>query len=222
MVERYDKGEPGDFYVEAECCMSCGIPVDIAPDIFAFDDRHCFVKRQPVQPDEIDRTLEVMNSQEVGCIRYAGHDLDIIRRLMESGEGASCDSDLRTQFREQVRSVLRVTFPALSAIDFLRALVAFPRSQKMYDGTQRYTFSDEQAGDVARITFAWSGKAFHSLTVQQQADDVFLVRLYPLMADQAVSRIVHGWLAALDQASEITWMTDAEYDAGARGAASPF
>ena len=33
----YTKNVAGDFYVEDGCCITCGVPTGIAPDIFEYD-----------------------------------------------------------------------------------------------------------------------------------------------------------------------------------------
>jgi hypothetical protein len=58
----------GDFYVEPDCCLLCGVPEDIAPEIFYTGEHHCSIIRQPCSPDEIDRTIRAMWSSEVDSI----------------------------------------------------------------------------------------------------------------------------------------------------------
>ena len=65
---------PGRFYVDADCCITCGVPLVVAPDLFAWApdvDGHigpCYVKRQPVAAEELERMHLAMESQEAGCI----------------------------------------------------------------------------------------------------------------------------------------------------------
>ena len=81
----------GDFYVEHECCASCGVPWAIAPTLFDHDKSGCWVSRQPVGPDDEADMLEVFAVQELGCIRYGGTEGRIIRALVDMGEGTSVD-----------------------------------------------------------------------------------------------------------------------------------
>ena len=69
-----DKNVPGDFRVEADCCTLCGVPTHFAPDLFGEDDVRCYVKRQPVTDDERARMIEVLDVQDLDCIRYTGGD----------------------------------------------------------------------------------------------------------------------------------------------------
>ena len=92
---------PGDFYVEDGCCLSCGMPTTVAADLFEYDTSgHCYVRKQPIAPDEIDRMVSAFQVQDVGCIRYKGSNRIIQVRLVESGEGEQCDlldSELKTR-----------------------------------------------------------------------------------------------------------------------------
>jgi hypothetical protein len=70
---------PGDFVVEANCCLLCGIPWHFAPDLFDYDNSGCWVKRQPVTEDERGRMVSVLECQDIGCIKYRGTELKFIR-----------------------------------------------------------------------------------------------------------------------------------------------
>lgn len=65
---------PGDFYVAADCCKLCGIPRKMAPNLFASDDRSCWVAWQPSTPVDLKTILAVMDRQELTCVRYRGTD----------------------------------------------------------------------------------------------------------------------------------------------------
>jgi hypothetical protein len=69
----------GDFWVEAQCCLLCGVPWDVAPDLFDYDSRSCWVKRQPVTDDERRRMIRVLDTQELGCIHYSGSDPQLLQ-----------------------------------------------------------------------------------------------------------------------------------------------
>lgn len=83
---RYHLNIVGDFYVEDGCCTMCGVPQALAPDLFAEGLDHCYVRKQPTEPAEIARMLEVLYSQELGCIRYAGKNLDILKTIHSWGD----------------------------------------------------------------------------------------------------------------------------------------
>lgn len=90
-MERDKRNVPGDFYVKAACCTLCGLPEFIAPKLFASDDLGCWVKRQPGNPAEEAKMLEVIDSQELNCIRYGGKKRNIIRQIVDTRSKALCD-----------------------------------------------------------------------------------------------------------------------------------
>lgn len=96
---------PGDFYVVDGCCTMCEVPFLEAPNLFGtFLDpkgyQHCYVKRQPGSPAELDEMVNVIRCAEFQCIRYRGSDHLIQLRLVEADEGMICDvlpTDLRSE-----------------------------------------------------------------------------------------------------------------------------
>lgn len=82
--EREPTSAPGDFYVENECCISCGVPQIVAPDLigWANDNRGvCYWKKQPETPEELHQAFAIFDGQEAGCHRYAGLNPEIQRRV---------------------------------------------------------------------------------------------------------------------------------------------
>jgi hypothetical protein len=87
---------PGDFYVEDGCCTMCEVPFAEAPELFGTvqDPKgypHCFVKRQPESPVELEQMLSAVRCAELKCIRYRGSDRVLQLRLIGDGEGEICD-----------------------------------------------------------------------------------------------------------------------------------
>ena len=96
MAPRHPNNAPGPFYVEADCCLRCGIPWELAPELFGRDPQDvCFVARQPGSAAETDRMLEVLLSQELECIRYEGSDPEVVTRLAARGRAQLCDDPRR-------------------------------------------------------------------------------------------------------------------------------
>lgn len=113
--KRFHLNVAGDFYVDEGCCLACGVPEDVAPDLFASDAAyHCYVQRQPQTPEEVARMAEVFACQDLECIRYAGKDSVVMRSLRKRGAAVACDypgvaeqwSVLLDRFRRQVRRLL--------------------------------------------------------------------------------------------------------------------
>jgi hypothetical protein len=75
---------PGDFYVETECCTSCGVPQVAAPDLVGWTDGEypvCRWIKQPSTPTELEQAFSIFDGQELGCHRYAGTDPEIQKRV---------------------------------------------------------------------------------------------------------------------------------------------
>lgn len=92
-------GDPNGLYVDTECCLSCGVPWDLAPEIFADGEETCVVKRQPATPTEYRRVLRVFRTQDLGCVRYGGQDPRVLRILRRAGCAFDCDANLRSTGR---------------------------------------------------------------------------------------------------------------------------
>lgn len=63
----------------------------------AYDERdgepwHCYFKRQPQTPEEIERAIEAVCCSEIQGLRYAGNDPEILRRLVEKECRDCCDA----------------------------------------------------------------------------------------------------------------------------------
>jgi hypothetical protein len=80
----HPKSAPGDFYVEKGQCLACGVPHVVAPDLVGWTDekaQHCFWKKQPESPAELERAIAILEAQELECHRYAGTDPAILNRV---------------------------------------------------------------------------------------------------------------------------------------------
>lgn len=86
MAPRYHLNVVGEFYVEDRCCTNCGVPQATAPTLFSEDESQCFVVRQPDNARELEQMLDVLGTQELGCIRYAGRRLDVIATVESWGD----------------------------------------------------------------------------------------------------------------------------------------
>jgi hypothetical protein len=83
----HPKSAPGDFYVVKGECLACGVPHVVAPDLVGWADekvQHCFWKKQPETPAELERAIAVLEAQELECHRYAGTNSAILNRVSSS------------------------------------------------------------------------------------------------------------------------------------------
>lgn len=89
--DRHPKNARGPFYVVHGWCMACGYPQVLAPDLIApvedQRDHHCYFKKQPETPQEIEQAIKALVGSCCGAFRYAGSDEAIRKRLREAGEG---------------------------------------------------------------------------------------------------------------------------------------
>ena len=94
--QRFPLNVAGDFYVVDGMCMACTAPTLEAPDLMAHapNGLHCYFKRQPTTPEEINQATLAVCVSCCGGVRYAGTDLKMIRLLTELGVPESCDQYL--------------------------------------------------------------------------------------------------------------------------------
>jgi hypothetical protein len=96
----YGLNAPGPFYSVKDCCIICLAPECVAPDLMGlYEDpsgtnarSHCFFKKQPETPEEIDQAIAAMEISCVENLRYAGDDPAILKRLCELGWRHLCDA----------------------------------------------------------------------------------------------------------------------------------
>ncbi|MFT3998142.1 MAG: hypothetical protein QM667_12115 [Asticcacaulis sp.] len=215
MSRRYPKNVAGDFYVEDGCCLTCGVPEGEAADMFAWDEgaeyAHCYVSRQPETPADTETMLHVVWSAEAECIRYAGSDAEIIRRLVQSGEGNVCDDDSRHQYqvewRDEVLFTLANTTPNTLAADF-----------QAYLNRRRFVC---QMGVIteneAVMRLSWYAPQFHCLRFHRTyTQDEWRAQIRPETegAGRAVCRILQGWLDSHVEITNQKWSSRTERTAG--------
>jgi hypothetical protein len=93
---------PGPFYVTVNC-ITCQWPIDQAPCTFAWSETkragwttdgsdHCRVAKQPITPEEIERTIQAAVGSCVSAIRYRGTDPKILDRFRELEAEYLCDA----------------------------------------------------------------------------------------------------------------------------------
>lgn len=91
----YPKNVPGDFYVQNNHCITCEAPYHEAPDLMAHDKEgsypHCYFKKQPETPEEVERAISACQVSCVQAVRYAGKNPKILKRFQELDAADSCD-----------------------------------------------------------------------------------------------------------------------------------
>ena len=96
LIPRYPLNVPGDFYVLEGMCICCTAPETEAPDLISHDSAthcgyHCYFKKQPSTPGELQRAIWAVAVGCCGAVRYGGTDLAILERLKQAGVADACD-----------------------------------------------------------------------------------------------------------------------------------
>lgn len=210
-------GPPPDqgFYVVPECCLQCGIPETIAPDLFEWGERSCLVKRQPGTDQEIDQMLEAVSCSEVDCIRYAGSDPAVLRRLGEAALADYADDPAVKRFTPVVRD--RVKF-AMAGEDGpltpARIASQFREDQRARGLTVRRPFLRP-----ATVRLAWYRRHFHIVRFGEAPTPGLWIAYLESQVMPGLSRLVYEWLRARG-ASDIRWLARGE-DNDAPGQLTP-
>jgi hypothetical protein len=213
--KRHRLNVAGSFYVEDGCCTLCGVPDVTAPELFGEANDSCFVKRQPETTAEVDRMLRAMITSEVGCIRYAGVNDSVIRRLAQSGESALADVAPPTGIVRAKRDHVGLRPHALlTAQSLADSFVAHLGTKPM---PERFRTKFVQASvDHCEVAVAWFEDQFHPITFQRSAVPGFqwlIVGLESLVYDwladgplgEAIFFHAHDWNSSRSDGSMVAW-----------------
>lgn len=203
--------DQGDFYVEPDCCILCGIPEAIAPEIFQTGENHCFVKRQPCSPDEVDRTIRAMWSGEVDCIRYRGRDAAMLERLALAGMANQADFGAASASPICLRDQVSFEMPgSADLLDAGQVAEAFREGMRTKGKKVLPALTGRRS-----VWLSWYRNRFHLVQFSDAHQGRFVARLRWTMAVQGLAWLVDDWLRA-QLAENIRWET-----AGDPSSASP-
>lgn len=89
--ERYPLNADGPFYVVKDLCLCCMVPEYEAPELMGFDSEtmHCYFKRQPETPEEVEHAIMAVLASDIEGLRYSGNDPHILDKL--GGAKQLCD-----------------------------------------------------------------------------------------------------------------------------------
>jgi hypothetical protein len=79
--------------------VRCFGPKEHAPELIGYFEGppgargcgHCYVKRQPVTPEDIEAMVRAMEASFCSGLRYCGDNPAILERLAQRGQAARCD-----------------------------------------------------------------------------------------------------------------------------------
>lgn len=227
MAKAHPCNAPGPFYVEDGCCITCGVPEATAPELFGWTEGevHCFVRRQPANPEETDAMVRALWSAEAECIRYRGTDPALLKRIAELGSAHLCDENpgrgrLRLRDRVVFRSRLGETDRAVDLAD------RFQASLLAEEAPYPYKFRPRRRWRPARVIFSWNAGLlgrrghFHSVTFAKVGGEsgLFEARLgLWSSAIHGLSLIVDDWLKGPEGAEDVRWFSADEFRAGGSG-----
>lgn len=193
--------DEGDFYVETDCCLLCGVPEDLAPEIFETGENHCFVKRQPCSQDEIDKAIRAMWSSEVDCIRYRGRDAKLLDRMAQANMSDQADHPLRPDAPVVRRD--RVCF-AISIETSLPKTAAQIASEFRADMRADGNVTLPRLFGRRTVWVSWFQNRFHRVRFIDEGGGCFVVHLKSRVAFQGLAWLMHDWLRARG-AERIRW-----------------
>lgn len=194
--------EAGDFYVEPGCCLLCGVPETIAPEIFHTGEHYCSIVRQPCSQDEIDRTIHAMWSSEVDCVRYRGSDAAMLERLAQAGMAELADrrQSLKTPVRFRDRVIFKV--PTGSGLtNSTRVAGAFRTDMRAKGLKVLPALLGKRSAWVS-----WYKNHFHLICFADAEQGQFVARLRFTTALQGLAWRVDDWLRE-QSAENIRWET---------------
>lgn len=213
----HPKNAPGPFYVEDGCCMTCMAPHVQAPTLMGFDDLdgHCFIRQQPQTDDEVYRAIRAVRSAEVQCLRYSGHDPDIVRRLGEFGEGDACDHPLPIS-----TPLLRnhVTFAASFADDAWHVATALRDNilSQNSDCVRFHVTPLKRHGEVVAFAYSWFEDHYYAVNIErgEPLTSRWLVHHSPIWeaGSVSVSLMIDDWLRSDTRCSDFRWYTSDVWD----------
>ncbi len=230
----HPKNVTGPFYVVNGCCTACDVPMIEAPELFAYDDNHCFVKRQPETADEFNHAFRAVHAAELECIRYRGDDSNLLRRFAELGESHLCDvapsADISPVFRNHVAFEgipdQCVTLTARLLIEaFMEFLLRLDKARESLDQRFRYRFKEIQGrGQTASFGYSWFEDNFHPVEILRSTEIGWLLRHSPEneVGCRGVSIQIDDWLKQDGRFQNIRWFTESGLKSSGVGNATPF
>ena len=228
--QRHPQNVDGDFYVGDGCCLACDVPRVCAPTLFEYaGDRHCYVSKQPSTPAELFGILKAMRGAETSCIRYAGTDVSLLKRIAAI-DASVCDdpraSDLPVVPRDVVifRKLGGQTQTPQAAS---HAFGGWLKEQETEWRSYAIVGPKREGSDAWVLAFAWYERDFHS--VRWSACESGGVRVDYVGHRRSFASTtlehVYDWLVDRDDQVEQRWYSRADLLQGggrAEGAELPW
>ena len=184
--------DQNDFYVEPNCCLLCGVPEGIAPEIFRTGEHNCSMIRQPCSEDEIDRTIRAMWSSEVDCVRYRGRDAAMLKRLARAGMAGQTDHGDASASSVSLRDQVTFVVPESAVLkDASQVAKAFRQSLRMEGKKVLPAWLGRRS-----VWLSWYRNRFHLVRFADVGHRRIVARLQWAIATQGPAWLVDDWLRA--------------------------
>jgi len=205
------------FYIEAGCCVLCGVPESIAPNLFQMDEHSCFLVRQPRSSTEIDQVIDAMASSELECIRYGGADDALLQRIGQAGLALNADDPRAAAHPPIIRNRVFFHVPGEpSAARLASRFRAHLRSLSRF--TVKTTFRRHT------VRFSWWKRHFHEVIFESSVAGGQIARLLPEHPEalHGLARTVDEWLRKGIGAESIVWNSWESARTGVGGLDRPY
>ncbi len=219
-IRPHPKNVTGPFYVEYGCCTSCDVPMQEAPNHFAYDaDNHCYICRQPQTDAETTDMIGTAWMAEFQCIRYRGNDPNVLRRFAELDLREICDIEPAAHINPVIRNHVQITVVGTPAIATSKELAQEFTDHLMSQNNEWRQFKTkpiQTSNNSASLHFSWYDDHFHPIAFNAESDSPAEWHIeYPLkndLGDRGVGNVVSYWLNSnQNRFSNIRWYTDADW-----------
>jgi hypothetical protein len=208
-----ERGHIEEFYIEPDCCLLCGVPEAIAPEILETGEEQCRLKRQPNSTIELGKTIEAMWSAEADCIRYSGSNKDVLKRLGEAGLGNLADDAAVNRYKP--RECTHVRFK-IDGQHSTQQLAKTFRNDQEKDGLKVLPLFLNQT----KVRFSWYRWHFHSVSFGNDGTGRYIAKMSSIYALTGVGWRLEKWLRRIG-AKEVEFLTVDELRANAAGTDGP-
>lgn len=229
-IRPHPKNVTGPFYVEYGCCTACDVPMQEAPNHFAYDsDNHCYVCQQPNNASDTTDMIGTAWMAELRCIRYRGDDPDILRRFAELGLREICDVQPPHHISPVIRNHVEFSLigntelatPQQLAAHFVDHLIS-----KNNEWQQFKTKPIQASTHSASLAFSWYEDDFHVVTFAADPGSNAKWHVEHSPADPSahgVGNTVSDWLSRFPATfANICWYTESDWNGSKVGHSTRF
>lgn len=217
--KRYPKNVPGDFYVEDGCCLSCGVP-DEAPELISYDDEnshHCYFSKQPENESQLNKAIKILWAQELVCMRYAGEDKNILRRLAEADRADICDrEDAIAEISPIVRNHAMFLAEHISqAYELANSFYSYLLEENSWNENLRLS-RVRKGWSAVSFSYSWYENERYRIWFQaiENKWHVFHAVKSETLASRGISMRIEDWLQRDSRFSDLKWFAESDWRTG--------